>query len=401
MITATGCLFLLLLIGCYCANLYKAAIKNKLMARDDRKLEKMLRNSYRKMDDGDLARAVHDRLGISMTAANIKKQRADLGLLTEHEIHAQKSRSRIYTAGVLGVAAAVIGGYYFFASGQATPVHLPEPVIERSTLVDLPTGRIITFDEAYNNPELRSEHVRQSARKVGIDLSRYDVQYDSDFSKLVDAEYENQHLHRSIRCSLENGRFVLTYESEPIKSRNEIAEIKLSHVRNDSSNASTLFEFMNYGTGKAPNILIFPGAYETSNDSESSAVDVRELTFLSGIAHEHQHAVDCQYGLRLPGKQDPLSQEEVARLFCLDSFNLLAELHGFTTQIKFQADRLGRARSSEVKKYLGHFSEITQRYNDRRAEFEQHGLVPMMDTFFATLSRDPIHNQLLKNSGNN
>ena len=309
-------------------------------------------------------------------------------------------RSR-YATGVFGLGVfALLGGFYLSGRGNNSELGRPEVplVIENTHSVSLESE--ITFDEAYNNPDIRPVHVRQSARKIGIDLSTYDIQYDHDYSKFINWQFANQHLHPNVISTLDNGKFKITYVPAPLKKYDEVAVEKCADLQNPNGLMTTLWAFKLYASGQASPILVFDGAYETSKNSDSITGDVRELTFLSGLAHEYTHATDFRYGMHLPGMRAPLTQEEIARLISLDCFHLFAELHGFTAQAQFQSQYSHAVRSSESIRYSDYFSQLTHRYNARKTEFEQHGLTPIMESFFATMEIDPIHHQLLQQASN-
>jgi len=297
--------------------------------------------------------------------------------------------------GLAGVAGLLwrepVGSHLEQSVEQSTPAH---PSVERVVPAQHTPSRTITFDEAYNHPELRPEHVRQSARKIGIDLSVYDVQYDADFSKLVDGVFENQQFHPLIYATLDHGKFTITYSPAPLKTREEIFASQMEYAPH--AHMTTIWTFSKYGSGHAPSLLVFDSAYKYSNNSTSSTGDVRDLTFYSGLFHEYTHAQNIRHGLKLPGSNAPLTQEEVARLICVDSFYNFFEFNGYSQQLQFQHRLFGKMSNSDCTLYSNTYAQLDQTYQTRRTEFGQHGLVPLMDAFFATMEKDPFHQNLMK-----
>ncbi|HLC19587.1 MAG TPA: hypothetical protein VJK72_01620 [Candidatus Nanoarchaeia archaeon] len=307
----------------------------------ERKIEKIIRKGHERTN-AELVEILRKKMGLAISEKEVASRRG------------QPDRNYLAYGGLAVLAfGAGIGIWASYSPAPKTPPSIKnEAVPDSLSPVLQPRVEVarITFEEAYANISLRKEHVRQSARAVGIDLSTYPVEYDHDKSLTIEALFTTKHRNPGIQIT-QDGH--VTYFPNVFQTQEKFAE-EVSALDNLMRLVAI---FDDYGKYPAPKIFVYPQAYETSHKSAATAPpqaghNANTLVFQSGFVHEFTHVKDYVNGLFLPGSEKPLSKDEVAILMHLGVYEAMCEVHAFTRQIQFQVQQMnGGSRESETSNY--------------------------------------------------
>ncbi|MBS3139110.1 hypothetical protein J4207_05380 [Candidatus Woesearchaeota archaeon] len=352
----------------------------------ERKIEKIIRRGHERTN-AELVEILRNKMGLAISEKEVASRRG------------QPDRN-YFAYG--GLAVLVLGaGIGYLAISDSPAVKTP-PSIKNEAVPDglspvLQPSEMarITFEEAYANISLRKEHVRQSARAVGIDLNTYPVEYDPDKSLTIETLFTTQHRNPGVQIT-QDGH--VTYFPNVFKTREKFAEEE--SARDNLMKLVAIFD--GYGKYPAPQIFVYPKAYEASHKSAATAPpqaghNANTLVFQSGFVHEFTHAKDYVNGLFLPGSEKPISKDEVAILMHLGVYEAMCEVHAFTRQIQFQVQQMnGGCRESEKSKYQQFYNQVADTYAKRKAEFELMALAPRLERMFRVLEKNEMHTTIMR-----
>lgn len=300
-----------------------------------------------------------------------------------NQIRGVSHHSRLFYAGLFAAGAGALTFVLSREPATQAPKYLtPEPPKPVQSEIE------VTFDEAYAQVSLRREHVRQSARRVGIDISRYVVEYDHDKSLTIDALFTAQSRNPRTQIFTDG---TLKYLPPIIRTSEKIAGEE--HTQDNLMRIVACFE--DYMGNPPPKIFVYPSAYETVARTNGPQKKARQVVLESGLCHEHTHVLDYVNGLRLPGSDKPFSKDEVARLMHLGVYEALCEVHGFSDQIRFQLSMTGGCRGNDAVKYVEFYNKVRHVYAQRKDEFELMGLGSRLRVMFHILEADKFHKDLM------